>query len=66
MLQHKIGSAYETQPLEVSSLEKILIYQNHDLLLKFRKEWDVTPEQADDIFTELKKFLWLASTCKTE
>lgn len=22
MLQHKIGSAYETQPLEVSSLEK--------------------------------------------
>ena len=62
MLQHKIGSAHETQPLEVSSLEKILLYQNHDLLLKFRKEWDVTPEQADDIFTELKKFLWLAST----
>lgn len=24
MLQHKIGSAYETQPLEVSSLEKSL------------------------------------------
>ncbi|MEQ0233769.1 hypothetical protein [Klebsiella sp. CN_Kp109] len=66
MLQHKIGSAHETQPLEVSSLEKILLYQNHDLLLKFRKEWDVTPEQADDIFTELKKFLWLASTCQTE
>jgi len=41
-------------------------YQNTDVLLKFRKEWDVSPEEAEFIFAETKKFIWLASASLRE
>ena len=66
MLQHKMNSSSYAKVHNVSSLEDIMSYHNDDVLLKFRKEWNVTPEEADDIFNETKKFIWLASTCLTE
>lgn len=61
MLQHKMNSSSYAKVHNVSSLEDIMSYHNDDVLLKFRKEWNVTPEEADDIFNETKKFIWLAS-----
>ncbi|ESN40835.1 glycine-rich domain-containing protein [Klebsiella variicola] len=66
MLQQEINSNISTGPLSVSVLEKIMEYQNDDLIHKFCKEWDVTREQARDIFEETKKFLYLAATCQTQ
>ncbi|EOY2735481.1 hypothetical protein MXF07_24245 [Klebsiella pneumoniae] len=62
MLQHSMKSTSLHSPLEVASREAIMNYQNTDVLLKFRKEWDVSPEEAEFIFAETKKFIWLAST----
>ena len=66
MLQQAINSSVSVGPLSVSSLNNILQYRNEDLILKFCKEWDVTNEEAEDIFQETKKFLYLASTSQTE
>lgn len=66
MLKNKIKNSNISIPLEVNALESILAYQNHDVVLKFRKEWDVSPEEADDIFMETKKFLYISSKCQTE
>ena len=54
MLQHKMNSSSYAKVHNVSSLEDIMSYHNDDVLLKFRKEWNVTPEEADDIFNETK------------
>lgn len=61
MLQHKMDSSSHHIPHQVNSLDVILNYQNTDVVLKFRKEWDVSPEEADELFIEMKKFLWLAA-----
>ena len=66
MLQHSMKSTSLHSPLDVASLEAIMNYQNTDVLLKFRKEWDVSPEEAELIFAETKKFIWLASTSLRE
>lgn len=66
MLQQQIYSSINTAPLSVSTLEKVMQYENDDLIHKFCKEWDVTHEEACDIFDETKKFLFLAATCQTQ
>lgn len=62
MLQHEMESSSQYYPHQVRSLNDVMNYNNIDVLLKFRKEWEVSPEEADDIFAEMKKFLWLATT----
>ncbi len=44
----------------------IQAYRNQDLLDKFMEEWNVSLEQANDIFNETKKFLFLASKVTSE
>lgn len=41
MLQHKMNSSSYAKVHNVSSLEDIMSYHNDDVLLKFRKEWNV-------------------------
>ena len=42
-----------------ASLARVLSYQNEDVLHRFRKLYDVTPAEAEELFTEVKKWLWL-------
>lgn len=65
MLYQKTGHQRST-PVKRNSVENVLSYQNHDITCKFRREWDVSHEEAADIFMETKKFLWLASVCQNE
>jgi hypothetical protein len=41
------------------SLSGILEYRNDDVVYRFRKLYDVTWAEAEDLFTETKKWLWL-------
>ncbi|AMO47401.1 hypothetical protein [Kosakonia oryzendophytica] len=66
MLQQALRSNINNGPLNVSDIDRVLAYQNEDLITKFRKEWNVTQEEAEDIFYETKKFLYLAARCQTE
>lgn len=42
------------QPLEIT-----LQYQNENIPHRFKKFYNVTDEEADEIFTETKRWLWL-------
>lgn len=44
---------------KVASLKKVLSYKFDNLLYKFMENFDVTFEEADELFTETKKWLWL-------
>lgn len=41
------------------SLDEALVYKNDQILYKFQEQWDVTLEEAADLFEEVKKWLWL-------
>src|SRR5688500_20295120 len=46
-------------PRPYPTLEAALSYRNGDVLNKFRDQYDVTEAEAEDIFTQVKKYLWL-------
>ncbi|VEA66749.1 Uncharacterized conserved protein [Serratia plymuthica] len=66
MLQHKLYSDVNTTTLNTSGLDRILEYKNEDLIYKFTMEWNLSPDEAKEIFEETKKFIYLASTCQEE
>ncbi|MBD8238356.1 hypothetical protein IFT96_18630 [Pseudomonas fluorescens] len=66
MLQQQISSNVSNSPIKVASLQKIMQYENPDLIIKFCKEWSVSQDEAKDIFEETKKFIFLAAQCQTE
>ncbi|MGX9522951.1 glycine-rich domain-containing protein [Vibrio mediterranei] len=66
MLQQAVNSDINFGPLRVSPLATILNYRNDDVISKFCKEWDVSKEDAEEIFNETLKFMYLASKCQTE
>lgn len=41
------------------SLEKAISYQNSDIVYRFTKNYDIEFDEANDIFLETKKWLWL-------
>ncbi len=43
-----------------TDLAAILQYRNEDVISRFCDQFDITPYEAEDIFTETKKFLYLA------
>ncbi|MEP1740098.1 MAG: hypothetical protein ABJI60_12475 [Kangiellaceae bacterium] len=43
----------------MKSLDDIINYQNDDVLYRFTKNYDVSFNEANDIFIETKKWLWL-------
>lgn len=44
----------------MKSLAAAMQYENADVTMKFRNRFAVTPEDADDIFAETKRWLWFA------
>jgi len=55
---HRTGIAGGGEPRSCS-LEQALAYRNDQILHKFRERWDVSLEEADELFEETKKWLWL-------
>ncbi|MFY7786706.1 MAG: glycine-rich domain-containing protein [Thermoflexibacteraceae bacterium] len=45
----------------VCTLDEVLQYQNENVTYRFMKAFAVSEEEAEDIFTETKKWLWLCS-----
>ena len=43
----------------VSSLEEVLSYESDDLIHNFQEDWDLSYEDAKDLFMETRKRLWL-------
>lgn len=46
--------------MEKQQLEQILAYRNEDIIYRFTAMMDITETEAEDIFTETKKFLYLS------
>ena len=42
------------------TLDEVLQYECRDVVYRFKKAYDLTWEEAGDIFVQVKKFLWLA------
>jgi len=66
MLQQRITSDAIVTPLRVADAQAVSQYKNEAVVLKFCKEWDVTREEAEELFEETKKFLLLAAQCQRE
>lgn len=43
----------------VAALEEVLAYKNRDVVARFLKSYPIDPADAEDIFTEMKRWLWL-------
>lgn len=52
--------------LKSCPLEKALSYQNDDIVYKFLEQYDISFDEANDIFLETKKWLWLCGQPTTE
>ncbi len=46
---------------KVVSFEDVMAYTNEEVVLRFYDNYDVTLEEARDIFNEMKKFLFLSA-----
>ena len=55
---HVTGIAAGPEP-RLPSLEQALAYRNDQILYKFQERFDVSFEEADELFEETKKWLWL-------
>lgn len=49
------------KPYEISPLEEVLKYQNANIIYRFRKLYDISEEEALDLFDETKKWLWISA-----
>jgi hypothetical protein len=50
----------------IAPLEEVLSYQNPDVVARFAVDYGVAVAQAEEIFTELKRWLWLCAERKRE
>ena len=55
---HITGIAGGFEP-RLCSLEQALAYRDDQILYKFQERWDVSFEEASELFEETKKCLWL-------
>jgi hypothetical protein len=60
---HKTGIAAGGEP-RPCSLEQALAYRNDQILHKFQERWNVSFEEADELFEETKKWLWLQAAAR--
>ena len=49
-----------------ATLEEVLQYRNEAVVSRFVKVWSVNEEEAQDIFQETLKWLWLGATIRAE
>ena len=47
-------------PMKIPQLEDVLAYTNSDIVYRFQKTYGVSREQSEDIFNQVKKWLWLS------
>ncbi|MEW6167389.1 MAG: hypothetical protein AB1651_06795 [Pseudomonadota bacterium] len=55
-----------TQDGRVSTLEAVLSYRNDNVLDSFCESFEVSREDAEDIFRETLRFLWLSTNYRAE
>jgi hypothetical protein len=61
-MEQQVAQPLDLQPNEnIRPLEEVLQYQNENVPHRFLKHFDVTPEFAEEIFHETKKWLWMCS-----
>lgn len=48
--------------MEMNGLESVLSYQNPEVIARFMRETGLDASDADEIFTEMKRWLWLCGT----
>lgn len=46
--------------MKTPTLDEVLQYSNRDVVFRFKKTYGISWEAAEDIFEQVKKFLWLA------
>jgi hypothetical protein len=56
-----IPSTLPKKRTEPAPLAEVLTYQNDHVIFKFMENWDVTEQEARDLFEETKKWLWLSA-----
>jgi hypothetical protein len=49
-----------------SKLEAVLAYKNSDVVSRFAEDFHISTRDAEDIFLELKRWLWLCAKRKTD
>jgi hypothetical protein len=47
--------------MKTPTLDEVLQYTNTDVVYRFQKQYGLTREAAEDIFVQVKKWLWLAN-----
>ncbi|MGZ3694784.1 MAG: glycine-rich domain-containing protein [Bdellovibrionota bacterium] len=50
----------------LTSLEEVLAYQNPDVVARFAEDFKIPSNDAQDIFHELKRWLWLCAKRKID
>jgi hypothetical protein len=45
----------------LQSLATVLAYHNPDIILGLQRFWDLPAQEVEDLFQEVKKYLWLAA-----
>lgn len=50
----------------IPSLEDIISYSNGDVVDKFLETYHLPPDEAEDVFKEMLKWLWLGSAAKED
>lgn len=58
-LVYRRSAAAPAKRPKVASLEEVLAYKNRDVVQRFLKSYPIDPADAEEIFTEMKRWLWL-------
>jgi len=59
-MNHKLLESKITRP-DIASLKEVMQYENPDVIERFRGSWDLTLEESEEIFNEMKKWLWICA-----
>ncbi|HWZ15470.1 MAG TPA: hypothetical protein VNW95_09550 [Mucilaginibacter sp.] len=51
---------------EIKSIEAVTAYQNEDIIYRFTELFNITEEEAREIFSDCLKWLWLIATAQYE
>lgn len=59
-------STVDKTKINVVTLEEVMKYENIDVIDRFMQSWDIPFETSQDIFNEMKKWLWLCASHLTD
>ena len=52
---------HQSSRMKNPTLDEVLAYSNRDVVYRFRKTYGLSWEESEDIFEQVKKWLWLAN-----